>query len=351
VTVSEVGRGGQAVDVLHGGDVNPDGRLMSVAELQGAFRALQRGWLAPGHHPAHAPASSSNQSARAVDALAAPAPTPLVDPADDDGETGHGWDRHPGAGAPYLGSRPDAGVPGVQLDQRWIAVVAAHAGAGASTVALAVADAAAAEGRVTHLVETAHPSRSGLVAAATAELGVDESGTWRQGARRGVAEVTIDRRASELPPDSWPLKAGSSHPVLVVVDLGLSTALDAIRSSRARVAVVCRPTVPGVRLVEQVLTALGDQPVVVAAVGPSRWPGAVNASQGPRLRALRSANAVVTVAWDRHLEVTGATNSALPKPVTVAGRAVLRLLDAAYPDDAITTSAPSAAPRGKGTRR
>jgi hypothetical protein len=137
----------------------------------------------------------------------------------------------------------------------------------------------------------------------------------------------------------------------VVVDLGLPNALDALRSSGARIALVCRATVPGVRRVEQVLTALGEQLMVVAAVGPSRWPGAVTASQGPRLWALRSANAVVTVPWDRRLEVTGATNSPLPKPVTAAGRAVLGLLDAARPGEVTATSAPPAAPRRKGTRR
>ena len=41
VSLSEVGRTGQRVDVVHGGDVAPDGRLLSVAEIQQAFRELR----------------------------------------------------------------------------------------------------------------------------------------------------------------------------------------------------------------------------------------------------------------------------------------------------------------------
>jgi hypothetical protein len=344
VTLSEVGRSGQAVDVLHGGDVNPDGRLLSVAELQRAFRSLQERQVA-GQVPTDRAVGIGYEQPREADAPAAP--DPMADTPDHGSETDRIWGE-PAAAPHDRDRRPGTGV---QIDERWVAVIAAHAGAGASTVALAIADAAAAAGQTTHLIETAHPSRSGLVAAATAELGTDETGAWRRGVRRGLAEITIDRRAGEHPPVSWPLHGAASHAGLVVIDLGLPSALDDLRSSGARIALVFRPTVPGVRLVEQVLTALGDQRAVVAAVGPGRWPGPVTASQGPRLRALRAANAVVTVPWDRHLEVTGATNSPLPKPVTAAGRALLGLINAARPGDAIATSAPKAAPRRKGITR
>ena len=41
MSLSEVGVRGQCVDVLNGGDVAPDGRLLSVAEIQQAFHELR----------------------------------------------------------------------------------------------------------------------------------------------------------------------------------------------------------------------------------------------------------------------------------------------------------------------
>jgi hypothetical protein len=84
-----------------------------------------------------------------------------------------------------------------------VRVIAGHSGAGASTAALAIADAAAGGGRSVHLVEAAHPSRSGLVAATSAELGLDETGAWRRGTRGQpalVGHVTIVRRAADRAP-------------------------------------------------------------------------------------------------------------------------------------------------------
>ena len=52
---------------------------------------------------------------------------------------------------------------------------------------------------------------------------------------------------------------------------------------------------------------------------------------------------------DRRLEVTGPTNSQLPKPVATAGRSLLGLIDAAH-SGAVTASAQSV-PRRKGTTR
>ena len=246
---------------------------------------------------------------------------------------------------PARGSKP-AVTHGADLDGAWVSVVAAHAGAGASTVALAIADAAAAAGRATHLVETAHPTRSGLVAAANAELGIDASGAWRRGSR---GQVTIDRRAGNDTPIGWPALTASDDG-LVVVDLGLPTpdGLARLATSGCRIVVVCRPTVPGVRLAEQLLNSVTG-PVIVASVGAGKWPGEVSASLGPRLRALRATNAVVPVPADRRLEVTGPTNSPLPKPVATAGRSLLGLIDAAHSGDA--TASAQSAPRRKGTTR
>lgn len=96
-------------------------------------------------------------------------------------------------------------------------VLAAHAGAGASTVSLAIADAAAAAGRAVHLIDDSQESRSGLVAAADAELGLDSSGGWRRGSRSGV---TIDHRASATAATPCPSVDGPG-PYLTLVDVGL----------------------------------------------------------------------------------------------------------------------------------
>ena len=240
--------------------------------------------------------------------------------------------------------RGDSGA----LAADWITVVAAHAGAGASTVALAISDAAAATDRRVHLVESAHPRRSGLVAAASAELGTDATGAWRRGCRD---RVTIDRRVADVASGGWPILPIGDEPAVTVVDLGLpaSQNLARLAADRTRTVVVCRPTVPGVRLVEHVLSQLGEAPVVVAAVGPRRWSGEVTASLGPRLRALRAAARVVAVPPDRRLEVTGPTHDPLPKPVRTAARALLGLLQDA--DPGATATSPSSAPTPRGTPR
>jgi len=324
MSLSEVGVPGQRVEVINGGDVVPDGRLLSVAEIQLAFRELR----------ARKPSEAA--------ALLAPEQVQVEAAPHGGGAASIGTDRPSG---PVRTNQP-AVTPGADLNGAWVSVVAAHAGAGASTVALAIADAAAAAGRATHLVETAHPTRSGLVAAANAELGVDAGGAWRRGSR---GQVTIDRRAGDATPSGWPALT-TPEDGLVVVDIGLPTpdSLARLAISRCRIVVVCRPTVPGVRLAEQLLNSITG-PVIIASVGSGKWPGEVNASLGPRLRELRAANAVVTVPADRRLEVTGPTNSPLPKSVVTAGRSLLGLVDTAH-SGAVTASAQSV-PRRKGTDR
>ncbi|WP_236832507.1 hypothetical protein [Blastococcus sp. KM273128] len=212
----------------------------------------------------------------------------------------------------------------------WITVVAAHAGAGASTVALAISDAAAATDRRVHLVEAAHPRRSGLIAAASAELGTDAAGAWRRGSRD---RVTIDRRVADVEPGGWPALSISEEPAVTVLDLGLPAPEDLgwLAADRTSTVIVCRPTVPGVRLTEHVLSQLAGQPVVVAVVGPARWPRAVKASFGPQLRELRSRGRMVRVPVDGRLQTAGLTGDRLPKGVEAAGRSLAALLMPAVP--------------------
>ena len=226
-------------------------------------------------------------------------------------------------------------------------MLAAHSGAGASIVSLAIADAVAADGRTVHLVESAHPARSGLVAASSSELGLDDTGAWRRGLR---GQVTIDRRAGDAAPAGWPTTLEAADPT-TVVDVGLPSVANVARlaAGGARCVLVSRASVPGVRFAEQALDALAAVPVVVAVLGPGRWPGEVASSLGPRLRRLRADGQVVTVPLDRHIEVTGPTHSPLPKSVLTAGRSLLGLIDAARPGDVSTTA--RSAPRPKGTTR
>jgi hypothetical protein len=238
----------------------------------------------------------------------------------------------PGAtGAGRAGQASRHGVPWTRADVGGSVVlaVAGHAGAGASTVALAVAE-GLAEGRRVQLVDYAEPVRSGLAAASAVELGTDGGG-WRRG-RRGRLDIfrLIQHPADgDLPPLPEPGDAEG----LVVVDAGWSLTHALLDSPGSLVrgvmaVVVIRVTVPAVRQVEHVLAAV-DGAAAVAAVGPARWPRLVEASCGPRLRELRSRGRVVPVPVDRRLRTAGLTGDQLPKPVAAAGRALAALLDSA----------------------
>ena len=344
-------------EVTGGGDVDPVGvdrnrRSLSVAEIQQALRELQT--RAPRRVPAGSGAPSRclqsgvlqrpplerEQVPTARRPRRVSAGTPAQGRGDLKGETSAGrGDSTPGTGQ----VEGDTG----ELRASWIAVVAAHAGAGASTVALAISDAAAADGRRVHLIDRTHPSRSGLVAAASEELGTDVTGAWRRGLRSGVI---IDRRATDVVPGNWPADPAGEGPGMTVVDLGVPIPDYLIRGTAV---VVCRPTVPGVRMTEQLLDQLARQSVVVAAVGPSRWPGEVTATLGSRLRALRAAGRVIAVPTDRRLEVTGLTSSPLPRPVRSAGRSLLERIDDGHLGGAARSSAAISDPARtpEGTRR
>jgi hypothetical protein len=321
MTLSDVGAPGQRVDLLNGGDVTPTGRLLSVTEIQQAFRQLCA-------NPATA------RSGRAIPAVPPP-PMSMPVPVTAGDKRAVARDLEDARFSP--GAPPSAG-PGDRLAAGWLAVLAAHAGAGASTVALALTDALTAAGRTPRLIEAARPSRSGLAGAATAEMGLDSSGAWRRGARE---TATICRRASEANPTGWPDPAPAVADT--VVDLGLPTAagLHRLAGDRPDVVLVCRPSIPGVRMAEQTLIDLDGLRVAVASLGPRRWPGEVTASLGPRLRDAREAGLVVAVDLDRRLQVTGPTQAPLPKPLLRAAADLLQLVHTP-PVTAASTSAHSA---------
>lgn len=312
------------------GDLGSNGRILSVAEIQQVLRELQSrgprpdttGITTPSQRPSNGSFRRTASTSEAVPTARRPTraeASPPVRGRSDTEEEGplRGGDRAAGTSQP--------GAHRGELAAGWIGVVAAHAGAGASTVALVISDAAVADGQRVHLVDTAHPFRSGLVAAASEELGTDVTGAWRRGLRAGV---TIDRRATDTASGDWPVSPVFDSPPLTVIDLVSADPQNLTHlARRSRAVVVCRPTVPGVRLTEHLLEQLGGRPVVVAAVGPRRWSGEVTGSLGPRLLALRAAGRVVPVPMDRRLQVTGPTSSPLPKPLRRVGRTLLELLD------------------------
>jgi len=215
-----------------------------------------------------------------------------------------------------------------------VLVLAAHPGAGASTVAAAVAEGMASRGHRVRLVDCADPARSGLAAAATAELGVHAAG-WRRGRRDSVAVDRLAWPATATESLPRPLSAADGPPEVLVVDVGWP-ARQVLAASGwvgglvqdAAVLLVCRASVPGVHHAEHLLAEL-DRPAVVAVVGAARLPGPVTATLGPALRAARDTGRLIGVPADRRLQVAGLSADPLPKSVAAAGR---RLAAVLYPD-------------------
>lgn len=343
--LSEVGVLGQQVDPLSGGDVHPDGRLLSVSEIQQAYRLLaqQRARAAAvprqlegrGGTRVSVPTTARYVPSAAVAegrASATPPTAPPVAPHAPDTEN------------PQVSGMPDTvavdpeptvgpvdSSPVEHVGAGWIAIAAAHSGAGASTIALALADAMQAGDTPVRLIETACASRSGLAGAARAELGLDSSGGWRRGVR---GSATIWRRAANTAPACWP--DGSEQTVLLDVGLATTEHVRRLVDDGALLLLACRVSVPGVRAVEALLEADPDARAVVTAVGPRRWPGAVVATCGPRLRRLRDAGRVVTVPVDRDLEVTGPGSADLPAAIAAAMRQAASLLTTTEVTDAPT---------------
>lgn len=228
-----------------------------------------------------------------------------------------------------------------------VVVLGAHPGAGASAVALALADAAArrepGDGHApVRLVDAAPQRSSGLVCAAERELGADPSG-WRIGWRGGV-EIHRPLATVASPVELTGLAAFASG--WLVVDAGWS--LDELRATPNPVTaalaggvlvLVCRATIPGVRRAERVLADLPGHPMVVG-VGARRWPGQVRATFGPLLTQAFEAGRCLLIPADRRLEVNGIDAQPLPKAFVAAAS---RLLDLVWPEPRVAP-----APRTKG---
>jgi hypothetical protein len=216
-----------------------------------------------------------------------------------------------------------------------VMVVGCHGGAGASTVALAMALAALESGRSVRLLDCASAERSGLLTAVDAELGVEPG--WRRGRR---ARLPIDRVAGVLasaadvpvPPDE-PL--GAVEVTVLDSGWGATGVLSgdswlARAAESAAVVLVARATVPALRQLEQAMAMCCQDPVV-AVQGPSRRDRSVHATSGPLLLAALAAGQVVSVPSNRRLASAGITSAPLPRGVLEAGRQLFARALAAHP--------------------
>lgn len=203
-------------------------------------------------------------------------------------------------------------------------VIGAHRGAGTTLVALALAT---AHGQPAHLVECAPTVGSGLVAAATAELG--PVGDWSRGTRGTVVIDRLLQLSHALPTPEFADGETSLTVVDVARDLarlveGDDWAAKMVRSSDA-VVIAAAATVPGMRQLEAAISWFGADEVAVAALGPAvrRWPRSVARAAGPLTRALHEQGRVVAVPHIKTLAVGGITAAPLPAGITKAARNLL----------------------------
>lgn len=257
---------------------------MSVDELKAAWSAVQAGRFRAG-------------AARELRA-------PAVPPA------GNRWQPGPG--------------------ERVLPVLGCAGSCGASTIALALAGAAALPARV---VECSSLTASGLGAASTAELGVHESG-WTRGTRDGVL---LERSSSvlvsiaEVPTPSVPDRPIALTVLDVGWEIGQVAATPAWLGEQVRsadlVVLVTAATVPGLRRLEGALGLLAGTSTCAAVIGPKpkKWPRPVGYSAGPRTRALDAVGRLVDVPTDRALAIAGLDATPLPAPLLVAAATLLRL--------------------------
>lgn len=206
-----------------------------------------------------------------------------------------------------------------------VRVRAANAGAGASTIALALADVADAAGIRTRVLDAAAPAWSGLLGATVTELGAAEG--WRRG-RRG-AGVLIDRVEEPVRvPGEVPSPRSVDGVDLTVLDAGWSMRELAasgpgswVATTRARAEVlVTRPHGLALSQTEAALADLEDQlggdGVVVVVVGAARWSDREFAAAGRLLRAARQQEAVLFAPLLTAKALPGLGPDPLPKQLT-----------------------------------
>lgn len=229
-----------------------------------------------------------------------------------------------------------------------VPVLGCHGHAGATTLAVALATAAAPA----RVVECAGVSMTGLAAAATAELGVSASG-WRLGRRDEVWIARPEAAYRDLGtiPVPDPSAPGAPPVRLTVLDVGWDLAhvlgsdgwVNATLTSAAGLVLTATASVPGLRRLERTLTLLAERHVLVAVLGPPprRWPRHVRATTGPLTRAVLDADRVVAVPVDRHLSSRGLDSADLPGSLLAAAESLLDRLPVSEPRGAAADPPPA----------
>lgn len=220
--------------------------------------------------------------------------------------------RRQQASAPVLTSQPASGQP-----QRSVSIVAAHPGAGATAVAVAMSDALATRGQQVTLVDGAEtPDAFGSV-----EVEIDSGSVGLRAGKRGHA--TVLRWGTGVP-------ATVPRYSVLVTDGGIASCQDRV--------IVCRPTLPSTDKAERLL----EEGSLLAVVGASRWPAVVMASLGQSTRRAADRGQVVFFPRHRRVEIHG-VHGPTPSNLLAAGS---RLIDVVWPDPAAPHSR-----RWKGARR
>lgn len=234
-------------------------------------------------------------------------------------------DSTPGEGAAVDGSN-GASSWAAEPGERVLPVIGCSGSCGATTLALALAEAARVAAR---LVECSPSTLSGLVAASTAELGVH--GPWFRGTRSGVV---LDRTAAPVvSPVDVPTPAASSGVEMTVLDVSWNPALvftqpcwlSAQVAAADPVVIVAPCTVPGMRRLESLLPQLPQAETWVVVVGATyrKWPRPVLQAVGERTSAVVADGRLVMVSADRRLAVEGLNSAPLPGSLADAATALL----------------------------
>lgn len=190
-------------------------------------------------------------------------------------------------------------------------VVGVTGRAGATTTALALAEAHPGLARV---VECAPAHRTGLAAAASAELGL--AGPWRRGTR---ADVLLERSAAATTDLDKIAPPQDSDGRYTVVDVGWDLTTVLASSSWLAAAVRALPTIvatvataPGIRRLGTTLATFRAAGVVVLGPAIKRWPEPARIELTRQLADLDERGRLVCLPYDRDLDARGLTAAPLP---------------------------------------
>jgi len=246
------------------------------------------------------------------------------------------------------------------LDGPMVVVAGVHGWAGTSTTALLIGDAAVRRGDHARVVDTAPPARSGFVAAAEAEFGVDETGRWRIGGRGrlGLQRPADPFTGSADTPAPLPAAPGTAividcawtvHDLLAARDGRLDN--DDVEATEpmpdpwvtaallsAPLVLAVRATIPGLRHLEHSLDAIAAYrdpalPVVVALLGlrpvhgttTRPLPRSLAVSAGPRTTACAEDRRLVAVPERPAMAEAGLTPAPIPRELHPAADLLLTL--------------------------